>query len=66
MALVVEELKRIQRQLPVPVRGIDSDNDGAFINDTLASYCQREKITFTMLRPIFTSYFGRNIVFFQP
>ena len=49
-SLVVEGLKRIQRQLPVPVRGIDSDNDGAFINDTLASYCQREKITFTRSR----------------
>ena len=49
-SLVVEGLKRIQRQLPVPVRGIDSDNDGAFINDTLASYCQQEKITFTRSR----------------
>jgi hypothetical protein len=49
-SLVVEGLKRIQRQMPVPVLGIDSDNDGAFINDTLASYCQQEKITFTRSR----------------
>ena len=51
-SLVVEGLKRIQRQLPVPVRGIDSDNDGAFINDTLASYCQQEKITFTRSKSV--------------
>src|SRR5271166_474015 len=32
-------------------RGIDSDNDGAFINDTLASYCTQHGITFTRSRP---------------
>ncbi len=31
--------------------GIDSDNDGAFINDTVASYCRQESITFTRSRP---------------
>jgi hypothetical protein len=49
-SLVIEGLKRISRQLPVPILGIDSDNDGAFINDTLASYCEREKIAFTRCR----------------
>jgi hypothetical protein len=34
-ALVVEALEVIRRQLPVPILGIDSDNDSAFINDTL-------------------------------
>jgi len=50
-SLVVEGLKRIRKQMPVPLLGIDSDNDGAFINETLASYCEREKITFTRSRP---------------
>lgn len=50
-SLVVEGLKRIRSQMPVAVLGIDSDNDGAFINDTLASYCERERITFTRSRP---------------
>lgn len=49
-SLVIEGLKRIGSQMPVSVLGIDSDNDGAFINDTLASYCQAEKITFTRSR----------------
>jgi hypothetical protein len=49
--LAIEGLSRIRRQLPMTTRGIDSDNDGAFINDTLASYCTREGITFTRSRP---------------
>jgi hypothetical protein len=49
-SLVVEGLKRIQTQMPVPILGIDSDNDSAFINDTLATFCQQEKITFTRSR----------------
>src|SRR5262249_28459678 len=31
-SLVTEGLEVIRRQLPVPVEGIDSDNDSAFIN----------------------------------
>ena len=50
-SLVVEGLKRIRSQMPVAMLGIDSDNDGAFINDTLASYCEEERITFTRSRP---------------
>lgn len=48
--LVVEGLKRIRKQMPVAMGGIDSDNDGAFINDTLASYCKQEGIVFTRSR----------------
>ena len=50
-SLVVEGLKILRRQFPIPVVGIDSDNDGAFINDTLVSYCKREQIEFTRSRP---------------
>ena len=49
-SLVVEGLEVIRRQLPVPVLGIDSDNDGAFINDTLLAYCQQQKLEFTRSR----------------
>ena len=48
--LVVEGLKRIRAQMPMPVSGINSDNDGAFINETLAAYCREEKIAFTRSR----------------
>jgi Integrase core domain len=49
-SLVVEGLEAIRRQLPVPIRGIDSDNDGAFINDTLIAYCQEHHFEFTRSR----------------
>lgn len=44
-------VKQLRQCLPFPLLGIDSDNDGAFINSTLAHYCKREKITFTRSRP---------------
>ena len=49
--LVIEGLKRIGKQLPMSMQGIDSDNDGAFINDTVESYCKTEGIIFTRSRP---------------
>ena len=39
-SLVVEGLEAISRVFPVPVRGIDSDNDSVFINETLVGYCE--------------------------
>ena len=48
--LVIEGLKRIGKQMPVTICGIDSDNDGAFINETLSSYCKQQGITFTRSR----------------
>ena len=48
--LVTEGLEVIRRQFPAPVLGIDSDNDGAFINETLLAYCQREQLKFTRSR----------------
>jgi hypothetical protein len=50
-SLVIEGLGRIRQQLPVAVQGIDSDNDGAFINETLVLYCEKEGIKFTRSRP---------------
>ena len=34
-SLVLAGLEAIRRQLPFSIRGIDSDNDDAFINETL-------------------------------
>jgi hypothetical protein len=50
-SLVAEGLDVIGPRFPVPVRGLDTDNDGAFINETLREYCQRHKIEFTRSRP---------------
>jgi hypothetical protein len=47
---VVEGLEIIAKQMPIPIAGINSDNDGAFINDTLLSYCDKKQICFTRSR----------------
>ena len=49
-SLVVEGLEAISRVFPVPIRGIDSDNDSAFINETLVRYCADMGIEFTRSR----------------
>ena len=49
-SLVVEGLEAISRVFPVPVRGIDSDNDSVFINETLVGYCTEGEIEFTRSR----------------
>ena len=43
-SLVALGLEAIARQLPFPVRGIDSDNDSVFINETLVQYCAQRGI----------------------
>ena len=50
-SLVVTGLEAIGRQLPFPIRGIDSDNDSVFINATLSQYCGERGIEFTRSRP---------------
>ena len=47
---VVEGLEAIGRQLPFSIRGIDSDNDSAFINETLIRWCNERGIEFTRSR----------------
>ncbi|MGB9765828.1 MAG: transposase, partial [Candidatus Saccharicenans sp.] len=46
-----QALKKIKQRLPFALLGIDSDNDGAFINDHLVRYCQENNLTFTRSRP---------------
>jgi hypothetical protein len=48
--LVVEALEIVGRQVPFAVLGIDSDNEGAFINDTLLDWCERRHVEFTRSR----------------
>ena len=49
-SLVVEGLDAIFQQIPFPVLGIDSDNDSAFINNTLLKFCQMHHVEFTRSR----------------
>ena len=49
-SLVVEALQVLRRQLTFPLLGIDTDNDSAFINSTLAQYCEDQQIEFTRSR----------------
>jgi hypothetical protein len=42
---------QVRRRLPFPLLGLDSDNGSEFINQDLANWCRREKITFTRSRP---------------
>ena len=44
-------LHEIRGRLPIPLRGLDSDNGSEFINRPLYYYCWREGIVFTRSRP---------------
>jgi hypothetical protein len=50
-ALVVEALRRLQATMPFPLRGLDTDNGGEFLNDTVLKYCTEQHIEFTRSRP---------------
>jgi hypothetical protein len=46
-----EALQDVQRHLPFPLLGIDSDNGTEFINRQLMRWCAEQEITFTRSRP---------------
>jgi hypothetical protein len=48
--LITESVSEVRTKLPFPVRGLDVDNDSAFINDTLVDYCRENKIELTRCR----------------
>src|SRR5919198_197344 len=48
---VREALDDIEKALPFPLRGIDCDNGGEFINVELFGWCEARGITFTRSRP---------------
>jgi hypothetical protein len=41
----------VRTRLPMPLRGLDSDNGSEFINHALLTYCRAQGITFTRSRP---------------
>lgn len=50
-SLVVEALKELRRCLPIPLRGLDTDNGSEFINASLIDFCREEGIVLTRSRP---------------
>jgi hypothetical protein len=48
---VFEALKKLRKNLPFPLLGLDSDNGSEFINRQLEEYCRDQKLTFTRSRP---------------
>ena len=48
---VTDAIAIARKQLPFAMLGLDSDNGGEFINQTLLRYCKEEEITFTRCRP---------------
>ena len=49
--LVVEAIDIVQALLPFPLRGLDTDNDRAFINESLLTYTRNAGLTQTRSRP---------------
>ena len=49
--LVTEALETFGARLPVAIRGLDMDNDGVFMNETLVEYCDERGIELTRSRP---------------
>lgn len=49
--LVVEGFAKVELDLPFALRGIDTDNDSAFMTDVVFQYCQEKRVEFTRSRP---------------
>lgn len=48
--LVTVTVEEVQQRLPFPILGLDVDNDSAFINDTVVSYCKERRVELTRSR----------------
>jgi hypothetical protein len=48
---VFEALGRLRAGLPFPLRGLDCDNGGEFINGSVVHYCETEGVSLTRSRP---------------
>jgi hypothetical protein len=48
---VKQSIAEVCAELPFPMRGIDSDNGGEFINHQLLSWCREHQVEFTRSRP---------------
>jgi hypothetical protein len=49
--LVLAALQRARTLFPFPILGIDTDNGGEFINESVIAYCEQAHISFTQGRP---------------
>ncbi len=49
-ALIVEAVRAVASRLPFPLLGLDTDNDSAFMNDTLWDFCQAQQVELTRCR----------------
>ena len=49
--LVLAALQRAPTLFPFPILGIDTDNGGEFINESVIAYCEQAHISFTQGRP---------------
>jgi hypothetical protein len=49
--LLTQMLSAMQRSLPMPLLGLDTDNDTVFMNETVQGRCTARGITFTRSRP---------------
>ena len=50
-SLVVGALENLRVVMPFPLRGIDTDNGGEFVNDTLLRFSRQHGVEFTRSRP---------------
>jgi hypothetical protein len=48
--LVIEALAAARELFPFPLRGVDFDNDGAFMNDPVVDWCRMEELEVTRSR----------------
>jgi hypothetical protein len=49
--LLTEVLSEVRKVLPFPLLGFDTDNDSAFMNETVRDYCTAAGAEFTRCRP---------------
>ncbi len=49
-ALVLEALQAAQELFPFPLRGVDFDNDGAFMNEPVVAWCRAQGLEVTRSR----------------
>jgi Integrase core domain len=48
---VLAALQQARLLFPFPILGVDTDNGGEFINESVLAYCEQEHISFTRGRP---------------
>jgi hypothetical protein len=48
--LVVVGLRSVQEHLPFAMRGIDTDNDSVFMNETVRDHCEEQRLEWTRSR----------------